>query len=193
MTVCINCGNITSRVPEAELQELRRGLAGMNQPPDKERLQATLRLLDTLLIGFGVLVAVGLIGEEFGLPHFGAAGPSFLSNSFQRGCPTLPAFFAGGWASGRVAPSKNPNNSSPRSTYSRAGRVVFDTIWRAAFYSDSHATEKLVPSEVSDEGTASSAPVLPLTMMISCTSLPKALIAPEVELSVASLVPLTSV
>jgi len=28
MTVCINCGDITSRVPEAELQELRRGAGG---------------------------------------------------------------------------------------------------------------------------------------------------------------------
>ena len=28
MIVCINCGNITSRVPEAELQELRRGAGG---------------------------------------------------------------------------------------------------------------------------------------------------------------------
>jgi len=45
----------------------------MNQPLDKEQLQATLRLLDNLLIAFGVVVAVGLIGEEFGFPHFGAA------------------------------------------------------------------------------------------------------------------------
>jgi len=45
----------------------------MNQPPEKERLQATLRLLDNLLIAFGVVVAVGLIGEEFGLPRFGVA------------------------------------------------------------------------------------------------------------------------
>jgi hypothetical protein len=45
----------------------------MNQPPDKERLQATLRLLDNLLIAFGVVVAAGLIGEEFRFPHFGSA------------------------------------------------------------------------------------------------------------------------
>jgi hypothetical protein len=28
ITVCINCGNITSSVPEVELQELRRGAGG---------------------------------------------------------------------------------------------------------------------------------------------------------------------
>jgi|HubBroStandDraft_5_1064220.scaffolds.fasta_scaffold140622_2 hypothetical protein len=28
ITVCINCGNIMSGVPEAELQELRRGAGG---------------------------------------------------------------------------------------------------------------------------------------------------------------------
>ncbi len=28
MTVCINCGDIASRVPEAELKELRRGAGG---------------------------------------------------------------------------------------------------------------------------------------------------------------------
>lgn len=44
----------------------------MNQSPDKEQLQARLKLLDNLSIGFGALVAVGLIGEEFALPHSGA-------------------------------------------------------------------------------------------------------------------------
>lgn len=44
----------------------------MNQPPDKEQLQARLKLLDNFSIGFGALVAVGLIGEEFALPHSGA-------------------------------------------------------------------------------------------------------------------------
>jgi hypothetical protein len=29
MTVCINCGDITTRVPDAELQELRRGAGGI--------------------------------------------------------------------------------------------------------------------------------------------------------------------
>jgi hypothetical protein len=28
MSVCISCGDITSRVPDAELQELRRGAGG---------------------------------------------------------------------------------------------------------------------------------------------------------------------
>jgi len=28
MSVCIHCGDITSRVPDAELQELRRGAGG---------------------------------------------------------------------------------------------------------------------------------------------------------------------
>jgi hypothetical protein len=28
LSVCINCGDITSRVPDAELQELRRGAGG---------------------------------------------------------------------------------------------------------------------------------------------------------------------
>jgi hypothetical protein len=28
MAVCINCGDITSRVPDVELQELRRGAGG---------------------------------------------------------------------------------------------------------------------------------------------------------------------
>jgi hypothetical protein len=51
-------------------------------------------------------------------------------------------------------------------------------------YSDFHATVKLVPSDVRADGTASSAPPL-LTMMISCTSLPNALIGPDFEVSVA--------
>jgi hypothetical protein len=29
MTVCVNCGDITNRVPDAELQELRRGAGGV--------------------------------------------------------------------------------------------------------------------------------------------------------------------
>lgn len=53
-------------------------------------------------------------------------------------------------------------------------------------------TVKLVPSDVTEEGTASSVPE-PVAMMISCELLPKALMTPEVELSVASLVSLTSV
>lgn len=32
MSVCINCGEITSRVPDAELQELRRGAGGEEFP-----------------------------------------------------------------------------------------------------------------------------------------------------------------
>lgn len=55
-------------------------------------------------------------------------------------------------------------------------------------YSDSHHTRKLVPSEVSEVGTASFPPEL-LTMVISNTLLPKALIGPEVVLSIAVLVP----
>ena len=56
-------------------------------------------------------------------------------------------------------------------------------------HSDFQTTSKLVPSEVSAEGTASSLPLL-LTIVISFTLPPKALIGPEVEESVASLVPL---
>ena len=59
-------------------------------------------------------------------------------------------------------------------------------------HSDFQATWKLVPSDVRAEGRASSEPLL-LTMMISCTSLPNALITPDVEVSVAKFVSLTSV
>lgn len=45
----------------------------MNQPAEKEQLQARLKLLDSLLIAFGALVAIGLIGEELRLPRFDGA------------------------------------------------------------------------------------------------------------------------
>jgi hypothetical protein len=32
MTICINCGGIISRVPDTELQELRRGAGGEEFP-----------------------------------------------------------------------------------------------------------------------------------------------------------------
>jgi len=51
-------------------------------------------------------------------------------------------------------------------------------------YSDFQVTWKLEPSVVRDDGSASSVPVL-LTMMISCTSLPNALMGSVVEASVA--------
>jgi hypothetical protein len=54
-----------------------------------------------------------------------------------------------------------------------------------SLYSESQVTLKLDPSEVSADGVASSAPLL-LTMVISSTSLlPKSLIGPDVEVSVA--------
>ena len=60
-------------------------------------------------------------------------------------------------------------------------------------YSESQVTVKLVPSELRPDGTASSAPVLPLIMIDSKTLLPNAPIAPDTEESVASLVLLTPV
>jgi hypothetical protein len=60
-------------------------------------------------------------------------------------------------------------------------------------YSDFHSTVKLVPLDVRDaDGIASSTPLL-VTIVITCTPLPKALIAPDVDVSVASLVPETPV
>ncbi len=52
-------------------------------------------------------------------------------------------------------------------------------------YSESHVTAKLVPSDDRPDGTASSAPVLPFTIMASFTALPKLLMSPELEESVA--------
>ena len=52
---------------------------------------------------------------------------------------------------------------------------------------------KLVPSELSPEGTASSAPELPFTIIDSKMFEPNAPIAPDTEESVASLVLLTPV
>lgn len=60
-------------------------------------------------------------------------------------------------------------------------------------HSESQTTLKLDPSEVSDDGTASSAPVVPLVMIDSFTAVPKLLIGPETEESVASLLPLMPV
>ena len=59
-----------------------------------------------------------------------------------------------------------------------------DETFQTTGYSDFQATVKLVPSDVRADGTASSVPPL-LTIMISCTSLPNALIGPDFEVSVA--------
>lgn len=60
-------------------------------------------------------------------------------------------------------------------------------------HSESHVAVKLEPSELSPEGTDSSAPVLPLTMIDSNTLEPNALITPDTEVESAPLVPLTPV
>ena len=57
-----------------------------------------------------------------------------------------------------------------------------------SLYSEPQVTVKLDPSVVSPGGTASSALVLPLTMIASFTAEPKLLIGPVIEESVASLV-----
>jgi hypothetical protein len=69
----------------------------------------------------------------------------------------------------------------------RGIQISGQLLKRLQRYSDSHHTRKLVPSEVSEVGTASFAPEL-LTMVISWTLLPKALIGPLVTLSIAVLV-----
>ena len=70
---------------------------------------------------------------------------------------------------------------------------TFRSAVSLARYSESQTTSKLVPSDVRLDGTASFAPVLPLTMIDSSTLLPKALIAPDTLESVASLVLATPV
>ena len=62
---------------------------------------------------------------------------------------------------------------------------------RRSLYSESQVTVNLVPSELSSDGTASSAPVLPFTMIDSKMLEPNAPIAPDTEESVASFVLLT--
>jgi hypothetical protein len=85
--------------------------------------------------------------------------------------------------------------SSPKATFTATLRACRQkAFWKGNLpegptfettgYSDFQATVKLVPSDVRADGTASSAPPL-LTIMISCTSLPNALIGPDVEVSVA--------
>jgi hypothetical protein len=90
---------------------------------------------------------------------------------------------------GKLGGSKFAAKKAPLRRLPRRGiRISGQLLKQLQRYSDFHHTRKLVPSKVSEVGTASFTPEQ-LTMVISCTLLPKALIRPEVTLSIAVLVP----
>ena len=67
----------------------------------------------------------------------------------------------------------------------RAGTPSLFSVVIQNLYSESQLTVKLDPSVLRADGTASFAPVVPLTIMASCTPVPKSLIGPVMEESVA--------